>query len=602
MLTVLDGYCGAGGSSTGAELVPGVRVRYALNHWQLAIDTHNHNMPHVDHDRVDIPRDADPRKYAATDIGWFSPECKSWSQARGEPCDYEEQQLDLLHELDGDDRPMADEAKQRSRFQMETVPLFAGVHRYRAVIVENVPDILKWYDLDRWLGEMHKLGYRHRTVVLNSAFAHQLGPPAPQLRDRVYFVFWQTRYRAPDLERWTRPVAWCPTCAQVVRAVYAPKPGKRRPMRYDRQYVFRCPSTSCRNSVVHPYVLPAAVAIDWALPAERIGDRAEPLRPATIARIEAGLRRYARPITVEVAGNTFERRPGVRAWPVSDPLKTQTATATRGVACPPMLVPAGGTWNDDATDIGEPMRTRTARETEGVVIPPFLTPLRSGRPRTVGLDEPLATVVADGSNHAALVDPLLVPTVGRAGVNATPVTGPARTQTGRQETALVVPLRRHGVARPASQHPLPAFAAAGQHHALVMRNNNDCTDGGAMCTPVDEPVRTLTTRGHQSLVRWDHLIYAYDTGELRPLARPLPAQTTVQGDALLGPRVAVEDCTFRMLDVHEIQAGMAFAPTFVLLGTAKRDKVQMLGNAVTPPAARDLIAAVVEALTGEAVA
>ena len=40
-LTVTDLFCGAGGSSSGAIQVPGVTVRMAANHWQLAIDTHN---------------------------------------------------------------------------------------------------------------------------------------------------------------------------------------------------------------------------------------------------------------------------------------------------------------------------------------------------------------------------------------------------------------------------------------------------------------------------------------------------------------------------------------------------------------------------------
>jgi DNA (cytosine-5)-methyltransferase 1 len=52
-----------------------------------------------------------------------------------------------------------------------------------------------------------------------------------------------------------------------------------------------------------------------------------------------------------------------------------------------------------------------------------------------------------------------------------------------------------------------------------------------------------------------------------------------------------------MLTVDEIRAGMAFTPGYTLLGRAKRAKVRMLGNAVTPPAARDLMAAVAEAIT-----
>jgi DNA (cytosine-5)-methyltransferase 1 len=122
MLTVMDFYCGAGGSSSGAELVPGVRVRYAINHWDLAIEVHNTNMPHVDHDVIDVTQ-ADPRRYPSTDIGWFSPECTSWSVARGQTVDY-------AHQPGLFDDPLPPEAVQRSRVQMEDVPRFTAYHRY----------------------------------------------------------------------------------------------------------------------------------------------------------------------------------------------------------------------------------------------------------------------------------------------------------------------------------------------------------------------------------------------------------------------------------------------------------------------------------------
>jgi DNA (cytosine-5)-methyltransferase 1 len=105
-------------------------------------------------------------------------------------------------------------------------------------------------------------------------------------------------------------------------------------------------------------------------------------------------------------------------------------------------------------------------------------------------------------------------------------------------------------------------------------------------------------------------VYAYDTGRLRNhRAEPLPTQTVVEGDGVLtgttsvefaasGPVPAVEDCLFRMLEPHEIHAGMAFTPDYVVLGT-KRDRVKQLGNAVTPPVAEILVAALVEAITGE---
>ena len=51
-----------------------------------------------------------------------------------------------------------------------------------------------------------------------------------------------------------------------------------------------------------------------------------------------------------------------------------------------------------------------------------------------------------------------------------------------------------------------------------------------------------------------------------------------------------------MLEPHEIAAGMAFPADYIWGGT-RRERVKLCGNAVTPPAARDLIAAVVEALS-----
>ncbi len=211
--------------------------------------------------------------------------------------------------------------------------------------------------------------------------------------------------------------------------------------RYRSQYLYRCPHHSCRGQVVEPAVLPAVAAIDWALPGTRIGDRAVPLKPKMIARIEAGLRKYAVPITLEAAGNTFERHPGVRTRPVDGPLTTQTTSQTKALACAPLIVPAGGTWREEPAPVTGPIPTRTARENDalavppfvtvhrgaggdvrtaeisgalptvaaggnhlGLAVPPFLVPLRSGWPRAIPAPGPLATVVADGSNHG-LVGP-----------------------------------------------------------------------------------------------------------------------------------------------------------------------------------------------------
>lgn len=464
--------------------------------------------------------------------------CTTWSYARGKRVDYDERAAQPA--LWDDDEPAADESVARSRFQMETVVAFVRVHHYRAFVVENVPAILKWWDLSRWIRELTAEGYDYKIVHLNSAFAGKLGDPAPQLRDRVYFVFWRREYTRPDFDRWLRPRAWCPTCERDVDAMWVPNtPDVVRPMRYGVQYHYRCPAVSCRGGKVWPYTLPAAAAIDWDLPGERIGDRARPLAPKTLDRIRAGLARYGRPIHLEAAGNTFERRPGVRSWPLDEPLRTIHTTASKAIAYSDPLIIA--------------LRNNTAAQ------------------RTA--DGLLPTIAAGGNHHG-----LLVPCGGSRNDTAAPLDRPLRTRTTTESEGLL------------------------QFPAMVLRNQN--SRGGNMCTPVEEPVRTVTASCLQSLIRWDHhLLFPYDAKRnLRTLDRPLPTQTTVEGDAVLGAAIAVEDCTFRMLDVHEIKAGSAFPAGFRMTFGSRRDRVKMLGNAVTPNAARDLIGMLVEAITGELVA
>jgi DNA (cytosine-5)-methyltransferase 1 len=57
----------------------------------------------------------------------------------------------------------------------------------------------------------------------------------------------------------------------------------------------------------------------------------------------------------------------------------------------------------------------------------------------------------------------------------------------------------------------------------------------------------------------------------------------------------VDYVEFRMLEPDEIRRGMEFRTDYILLGS-KREEDKQSGNAVTPPAARDLGHAVAEYL------
>ena len=148
--------------------------------------------------------------------------------------------------------------------------------------------------------------------------------------------------------------------------------------------------------------------------------------------------------------------------------------------------------------------------------------------------------------------------------------------TTRNETGILTPfiaeLRGGGSRARTVREPFATFAASGTHHGLVVRGNGtNASEPGWLSTPTTEPIRTLTGAGHQSLVTHDEPVTAAE----------------------------VDDCFFRMLEPHEIAAGMAFPRDYIWQGT-KRDRIRMAGNAVTPPAARDLVAAVVDSLEAAA--
>ncbi len=336
-----------------------------------------------------------------------------------------------------------------------------------------------------------------------------------------------------------RPLAHCDPCACEVAAIQAWKNG-RTVGRYRAQYVYVCP----QGHTVEPYALPAAAAIDWSMPGQRIGDRVKPLSPKTMARIEAGLRKYGNPgrpfmtqfrqrvrdldpalqpfptVVSDGANHALvvpvEGRDGKQARSTAEAMRTMTARAETALVVPyqshsnaylssspfgamttidpaALFVPSGGTWRESATSSSEPFATVTTRETDGVA---FIANLKGDTSRPWGVDEPLSTVQANGNHH------------------------------------------------------------------MLVRHNSSKGDGGEMCTPASEPIRTLTTAGHQSLVSIER---------------------------------QVEDATFRMLEPHEIQRAMAFHDGYRVLGN-RRERVRQLGNGVTPPAAEFLLRAVAASL------
>jgi DNA (cytosine-5)-methyltransferase 1 len=350
-ITATDQFCGAGGSSQGARAA-GVEVKMALNHWKLAIETHNSNFPETLHDCTDISA-CDPRRYPSTNILITSPECTTHSPAGGNRHKKVKETLDLF------EKGIIDPSTERSRATMWDVCRFAEYHNYEIVVVENVVEArTQWVLFDVWLSAMHKLGYEHKCLYLNSMHFW----PTPQSRDRMYVVFWKKGNKAPDLDY--KPLAHCPCCGKDVHAVQVWKNPQKKFGKYRFQYVYKCPKD---GTVVEPYYYAAFNAIDWSDIGQRIGDRKKSLSPNTLKRIQWGLDKYG--VDPLVVNPKFGKEARGTTRPISREMMSQTTVASHALASPMIIKTENGSQLKNARKISDTFLTQTVRQTSALVTP-----------------------------------------------------------------------------------------------------------------------------------------------------------------------------------------------------------------------------------------
>lgn len=574
-LTATDQFCGAGGSSIGITAA-GAELRMAMNHWKLAVETHNENFPDADHDCTDISA-TDPRRYPSTDVLITSPECTTHSPAGGSRRSKPQRDLFIPASEDA--------ATARSRATMWDVPRFAEYHKYNAIIVENVVEAYTQRPLfHTWLQAMDVLGYAHEIVCANSMFYH----PTPQSRDRLYVVFWRKGNRKPNLTQ--RPPAYCAKCDKDVGSRQTWKNG-RTVGKYRTQYIYACPD--CRAEV-KPYYFAALNAIDFSIAGQRIGDRATPLKPRTMERIRYGLDKYGRQALLVTTNQT--NRLGGRVRTVSDPCFTQPGCASksrryRGLEEPtqavtgqasaalvgiPFMVTAGS--NETTPRCGlEPMAAQTGSERLAVVTPGAIVKLRGGESSHLknakGLDSAIDTL-SSGGNHYLLV--------GGAAL--------MRMQGGAERASSAVGL----------DSPTSAMVASCPVDAIVSATPFISSQyGHNQASGATDALPTQMGNEKHALISPAPFISPHYGMQASGLHEPTPTQTAYEKDSLIQPvdELNVEDCYFRMLQPHEIGAAMAFPGDYIVLGN-KRDKVKQFGNAVTPPVMSWLFRAVAESLEG----
>lgn len=193
-MNAVDLFAGAGGTSTGATQA-GARILAAVNHWPRAVETHRAAHPEALHFCEDAAI-LDPTTLPAHDLLLASPSCTGHTKARGK------------------ERPHHDAARATAWCVLRV----AEAQRPRAIVVENVAEMLSWVCYRGWRLALSDLGYRISEQVLDAA---DVG--VPQHRRRLFVVATRTR----------RPVTIAPGTALHIpaRAIVDFSAGVWRPWR-----------------------------------------------------------------------------------------------------------------------------------------------------------------------------------------------------------------------------------------------------------------------------------------------------------------------------------------------------------------------------------
>ena len=448
-----DLFCGAGGASTGfIRACDDVGLDYdllAINHWTTAVKTHALNHPGVRHLCESIER-VDPLEQVPggrLHVLLAGPECTHFSTARG-------------------GRPV----NPQSRASAWHIAKWAQELYIDTILIENVPEFRTWGPIGAdnkplkskkgetfkaFLKVLESLGYRVDVKVLNAA---DYGDPTT--RQRMFIMARRGRHAI----RWPEPTH--------------SKSGDTTLFGGRKRWT------------------PARQVIDWNVKGKSIFNRKKPLRPATIARIFAGLEKFGgeelKPFLVVLRNNQT-------AQSIDGPVPTLTTSgANVGLAQPCLIAMEHG---GRTLDPDQPLPTiTTAKGGAFGVAQPVVMPVThgadAGRARSV--DEPLPTVTGAHRGEIAVVEPFVISAGGAKLRTARGTSEPLPTVMGSDRLgvvdAFVLPQHGGGALRPVGR-PLPTITTDGAIAVVepcIVQTNERRAERVAS---VDDPLRTITAMG-----------------------------------------------------------------------------------------------------------
>jgi DNA (cytosine-5)-methyltransferase 1 len=561
---IVDSFAGGGGASTGIEMALGVSPDIAINHDPEAIAMHAANHLCTRHYIEDVWKidPADVCRSGPVGLMWLSPDCKHFSKAKG-------------------GKPVSKKIRGLAWLAIH----WAKAVRPRVIFLENVEEFVTWgpvlpdgmpcklrkgFTFRRFVSMLSKLGY---AVDWRELKACDYG--APTTRKRLFLIARCDR----------RPIVW-------------PEPTHGRGLL--------------------PYRT-AAECIDFTRPCPSIFERERPLAPATLRRIARGIMRFVvnnpRPFIVPMQ---HENAP----TSTDDPLQTVTTQGNKFNVVQPFVVPITHTGDDRVDSANDPLRTITsASRGELALATPFVTKFRTG---STGhkVDEPMHTICAGGDMKrdagAAHAMGLVAPTLIQAGYGERPGQAPRSLDLQKPLGTIVAQGQKHALVsafiakhygdtgqRPGSKADEPVNTiTACDHNSLVTSNLVKLRGTSKDGQPVSDPLHTITANGrgggHFAEVRAFLLKYYSTQQGGQDIDRPIDTITAEDRFGLVtveGTDYAIVDIGMRMLTPRELFLAQGFPSDYIIdplidgKPLTKTAQVRMVGNSVVPQLAAAIVRA-----------
>jgi DNA (cytosine-5)-methyltransferase 1 len=443
-LRAVDLFCGAGGSTEGAEQSGRVKVVLAINHWRTAIDSHTKNHPGTRHicARIDHVDPRNDKSLPEFDLLMASPECTHHSVARG-----------------------AAPVNDQKRATPWHVIIWAEACRPTWIVVENVREFKDWgptkngrptkegkgSTFDAWIGALRSLGYTVEWKLLNAA---DYGEATKRVR---LFVIARL---GPATIPW-------------------PKPSHAGRWRAAKEI------------------------IDWTRPCPSVFTRKRPLADKTLKRIEMGLRKFVGNSAADQFIVHF-RGTGTVA-DVNDPLNAITAGGTHlGIATPFLHQFHNGADGERRTyDVNDPIPTLDTQPRYAITMPFQYQLIGNGAGRSRSINDPLPTQVAARENHGVVVPYLFDVNHGGNDGRTKDPRDPLGTITTKRGTGLAMPFmvdihdRRRDDRTSSASEPLPTIVTKpGNSIAIPFLTQFNGTGGAES---IYDPLTTCTTKPRHGL-------------------------------------------------------------------------------------------------------